>query len=146
MRFNISVDIQGSVFCFTLISFNGVTISRTPVNNFLKQFQFSFTGFVSLQFVQSILFNSSTKLAVLYFFKDLILMFFKYRKSNNSEDHKKFCIIRNKVQREVKSTRSNYFSDKIEENKNDQKKLWKLLYPRSFIWGTKVKLKKQVLF
>ena len=63
MGFNISV-------CFTLISFNGVTISRTPVNDFLKQFQFSFTGFVSLHFVQSILFNS-----VLYFFKHLILMF-----------------------------------------------------------------------
>jgi hypothetical protein len=40
-----------------------------------KQFQFSFTGFVSLHFVQSILFNYSTKLAVLYFFKHLILMF-----------------------------------------------------------------------
>jgi hypothetical protein len=40
MRFNIYVDIQGSVFCFILISFNGVTISRTPVNNFLKQVQF----------------------------------------------------------------------------------------------------------
>jgi hypothetical protein len=53
-------------------SLNGVTISRTPMNNFLKQFQFSFTGFVSLHFVQSILFNSSTKLAVLYFFKHLI--------------------------------------------------------------------------
>ena len=39
-----------------------------------------------------------------------------------AEDHKKFCIIRNKVQREVKSARSNYFSDKIEENKNDPKK------------------------
>jgi hypothetical protein len=27
----------------------------------------------------------------------------------------------------VKSARSNYFSDKIEENKNDPKKLWKQL-------------------
>ena len=31
-------------------------------------------------------------------------------------------MIRNKVQREMKSARSNYFSDKIEENKNDKKK------------------------
>jgi hypothetical protein len=60
-----------------------------------------------------------------HFLSDELLL--KYRKSNNSEDHKTFCIIRNKVQREVKSARSNYFSDKIEENKNDKKKLWKQL-------------------
>ena len=66
----------------------------------------------------------------------------KYRKYNNSEDHKQFCIIRNKVQREVKSARSNYFSDKIEENRNDPKKCGN----SSMIWGTQVKLKKQVLF
>ena len=56
---------------------------------------------------------------ILNLIKELLL---KYRKSNNSENNKKFCIIRNKVQREVKSARSNYFSDKIEENKNDPKK------------------------
>jgi uncharacterized protein YydD (DUF2326 family) len=41
-------------------------------------------------------------------------------------------MIRNKVQREVKSARSNYFSDKIEENKNDPKKLWKQLKDLGF--------------
>jgi hypothetical protein len=46
------------------------------------------------------------------------------------------------VQREVKSGRSNYFSDKIEENKNDPKKCRN----SSMIWGTQVKLKKKVLF
>jgi hypothetical protein len=59
---------------------------------------------------------------ILNLIKEIDELLLKYRKSNNSEDLKKFCIIRNKVQREVKSARSNYFSDKIEENKNDPKK------------------------
>ena len=67
----------------------------------------------------------STEILNLIKEKDELLL--KYRKFNNSEDHKKFCIIRNKVQRDVKSARSNYFSDKIEENKNYPKKLWKQL-------------------
>ena len=68
----------------------------------------------------------STEILNLIKERDELLL--KYRKSNNSEDHKKVCIIRNKVQREVKSARStNYFSNKIEENKNDPKKLWKQL-------------------
>ena len=67
----------------------------------------------------------STEILNLIKERDELLL--KYRKFNNSEDHKKFCITRNKVQREVKSARSNYFSDKIEENKNYPKKLWKQL-------------------
>ena len=67
----------------------------------------------------------STEILNLIKERDELLL--KYRKSNNSEDHKKFCMIRNKVQREVKSARSNYFSDKIEENKNDPTRLWKQL-------------------
>jgi GTPase involved in cell partitioning and DNA repair len=62
----------------------------------------------------------STEILNLIKERDELLL--KYRKFNNSEDHKKFCIIRNKVQKEVKSARSNYFSDKIEENKNYPKK------------------------
>ena len=54
-------------------------------------------------------------------------LLYKYKKNNKSEDYKKFCFIRNKVQREVRLAKSNYFSDKIEENKNDPKKLWKQL-------------------
>ena len=53
----------------------------------------------------------STEILNLIKERDELLL--KYRKSNNSEDHKKFCIIRNKVQRRVKSARSNYFSEKI---------------------------------
>ena len=64
---------------------------------------------------------------ILNLIKERNELLLKYRKSNNSEDHKKVCIIRNKVQREVKSARSNYVSDKIEENKNDPKELWKQL-------------------
>jgi hypothetical protein len=43
----------------------------------------------------------STEILNLIKERDELLL--KYRKSNNSEDHKKVCIIRNKVQREVKS-------------------------------------------
>jgi hypothetical protein len=36
---------------------------------------------------------------ILNLIKDRDELLLKYRKSNNSEDHKKFCIIRKKVQR-----------------------------------------------
>ena len=36
-----------------------------------------------------------------------------------------FNELRNKVQREIKKAKSSFFKDKIEENKNNPKKLWK---------------------
>ena len=36
-----------------------------------------------------------------------------------------FNFLRNKVQREVRKAKSNYFKDRLEENKNNPKKLWK---------------------
>ena len=36
-----------------------------------------------------------------------------------------FNILRNKVQREIKKGKSNYFRNKIDENKNNPKQLWK---------------------
>ena len=49
--------------------------------------------------------------------------------ANKSKSNKllrqEYNMLRNKVQREVKNSKSNYFKDKIEEHKNDPKKLWK---------------------
>ena len=36
-----------------------------------------------------------------------------------------FNFLRNKVQREVRKAKSNYLKDRVEENKNNPKKLWK---------------------
>ena len=41
--------------------------------------------------------------------------------------YKEFCKLRNKVQRDVRMTKAEYFSSKIEEHKNDSKKLWQQL-------------------
>ena len=37
----------------------------------------------------------------------------------------KFNSIRNKVQREIKKAKSNYFKNKVEENKKNPNNLWK---------------------
>ena len=50
-------------------------------------------------------------------------------KSNKSKDDRelriKFNSLRNKVQREIKKAKTNFFKDKIEENKDNPKSLWK---------------------
>ena len=45
----------------------------------------------------------------------------------NLKISKMFTKYRNLVQRELKSAKSEYFSNKIEENKFDSKKLWQSL-------------------
>ena len=54
--------------------------------------------------------------------KDKFLHCFK--KSKKEEDYKSYCKLRNMVQREIKRAKSEYFKDKIEENKKNPKKLW----------------------
>ena len=43
----------------------------------------------------------------------------------NKDLRKQFNFLRNKVQREVKKAKSNYLKDKIEDNKDNPKELWK---------------------
>ena len=58
--------------------------------------------------------------------RDRFLYIFK--KSKLPEDHRKFCELRNKVQRQVKTAKSEYFSNQIEQDRdNPKKKLWKHL-------------------
>ena len=52
---------------------------------------------------------------------------YTFRKSGLTEDYKKFCSLRNKLQREIKVAKSNYFSDMIEQDKDNPKKLWQHL-------------------
>ena len=52
---------------------------------------------------------------------------YTFKKHRNEEDYKKFSKLRNLVQREVRAAKSEYFSQQIEENKDQPKKLWKQL-------------------
>ena len=52
---------------------------------------------------------------------------YTFRKSGLTEDHKKFCSFMNKLQRDIKVAKSNYFSDMIDQNKDNPKKLWQHL-------------------
>ena len=55
-------------------------------------------------------------------------MYYKWKKNKpNNEYYKQFCNLRNKTQRAIKQAKSDYFGNKIEENKNDSKKLWSCL-------------------
>ena len=51
-----------------------------------------------------------------------------YKSNKNKDDRElrsKFNLLRNKVQREIRKAKTNFFKDKIEENKDNPKKLWK---------------------
>ena len=50
-----------------------------------------------------------------------------FRKSKNVEDHKNFSKVRNLLQRKIKKAKTDHISTKLEENKEDLKKLWQQL-------------------
>ena len=52
---------------------------------------------------------------------------YKFRKSGFNDDYKAFSILRNKVHRSIKNAKTEYFSDKIEEDRDNPKKLWQHL-------------------
>ena len=52
---------------------------------------------------------------------------YSFKKSGIQEEYKRFCEIRNKVQREIKKAISDYFSNQIDEDKENPRKLWKHL-------------------
>ena len=62
-------------------------------------------------------------------------LWFKFRKekdNGNDKDkikllYKEYCILRNRVQGEIKSAKSKYYMDKIDEHKHNAKKLYALL-------------------
>lgn len=47
-----------------------------------------------------------------------------YNKIGDSKFYIAYCLLRNKVQRKVKDAKESYFENKIEENRNNPKKLW----------------------
>ena len=50
-----------------------------------------------------------------------------FKKDNSQDDYKYYCKLRNRVQKEINITKIDYFSNKIEENKYDSRKLWQQL-------------------
>ena len=55
------------------------------------------------------------------------LLFESNKDKANKELRKEFNMLRNKVQREIRIAKTNYFKDKIEENKGNSKGLWRQL-------------------
>jgi hypothetical protein len=64
-----------------------------------------------------------------------------YKKTQSKHFYYDYCKIRNKLQRDIKKVKSEYFSCKIEENKNNPKKLWEQL--KSLGYNTKQKRKRK---
>ena len=50
-----------------------------------------------------------------------------FRKFGKSYDFKAFSCLRNKIQREIRKAKLEYFSSKVDEDKDDPKKLWQHL-------------------
>ena len=50
---------------------------------------------------------------------------YNFKKQRTSENFKTFCLLRNKLQRLIKSAKRTYFNDKIKECKNSSPDLWK---------------------
>ena len=68
-----------------------------------------------------------TTAEILYLIKTRDEFLYKFKKHNLQEDYKKYCKMRNKVLREISITKADFFSNKVEENKFDSKKLWQQL-------------------
>jgi len=54
-------------------------------------------------------------------------LLYRFRKHQEPSVYKEYCKSRNKIQRDIKKAKSDYFSDKIEEHKSNPKKLWQQL-------------------
>ncbi len=54
-------------------------------------------------------------------------LLYKSKKRSNSETYREYCKLRNLVQRKVKTAKADYFTTRIEENRNNPKKLWSCL-------------------
>ena len=52
---------------------------------------------------------------------------YQFKKHNKSEDYKMYCSFRNQVQRYTKKVKSDFFSNKIEENRTNSRILWQQL-------------------
>ncbi|XP_071941144.1 uncharacterized protein [Antedon mediterranea] len=57
---------------------------------------------------------------------------FLFKKYHCKDMYSKYCKLRNKIQRDVKKAKSEYFKTKIEENKGNPKKLWQTLKSTGF--------------
>ncbi len=49
-----------------------------------------------------------------------------YKKGKDQSLYKQFCRLRNRVQRDVKQAKATYFQEKIEEYRNNSRKLWSI--------------------
>ena len=67
----------------------------------------------------------------------------QFKKDKNPEIYNEFCQIRNQTQRDIKKAKASYFSNKIEENKNNPKGLWKQF--KSLGYSSKSKDNSQVV-
>ena len=68
--------------------------------------------------------------------RDQLLYDFKKDRSN-ADLYKQYCRVRNKIQRDIKRAKADYFSSKIDEHKNNPKKLWQQL--KALGYSTKTK-------
>ena len=51
----------------------------------------------------------------------------EFNKTKDPSLYSQFKILRNKVQYEISKAKTHYYKDKVEDNKNDPKKLWRIL-------------------
>ncbi len=65
----------------------------------------------------------------------------EYKKDKNKDKYGKFCKSRNKLQQNIRKIKSTYISDKIQENYNNSKNLWKQLKKLGYSGKSKVNSK-----
>ena len=65
--------------------------------------------------------------------KEIIFCIF-LKKHGNKDDYTHICKMKNQVQKEIRIAKSNFFSDKIEESKNDSKGFWQYLKHFEYKW------------
>ena len=69
-------------------------------------------------------------------------LLYKFRKNTaNTEIYRSFCKIRNKVHRDIRRAKAEYFSNIIDENKKHPKKLWHQLKSLGYSYKSRVRSK-----
>ena len=62
---------------------------------------------------------------------------YKFKKHKLEDYHKNYCELRNKVHREISKAKRDYMLNKIQENRNNPKKLWSYLKTLGYAQNTK---------
>ena len=113
----------------SIFSANWSNVYCSDVNHAWETFKTIFTGILDhVAPIKEIRLKSRTEPwinnTILEDIRNRDSFLYQYKKTKDHAKYSQFSKLRNKVQRDVRKAKANYFQDQIEVNKSDSKKLW----------------------